>query len=121
MEESLTISAAIARVEGWGIAGDIPTRDNNPGDIIAGKFTEREGATGTDAKNQRFATFATPDDGFKALRDLLNGAPYIGATIHDALNIYAPPVENDTSAYEATVCQLTGLTPDTILTAENIG
>ena len=116
----MTFIEAIAREEGFGIAGDIPTRDNNPGDICAGSFATAEGATGTDPKNGRFATFATPEDGFHALRDLLV-KHYAGMTIHDALNKYAPSVENDTSSYESHVCSWTGLTPETIRTAENIG
>lgn len=120
VETILTIIQAIAREEGWGIAGDIPTRDNNPGDIEAGNFASREGAIGVDARNSRFATFATPEAGFKALRDLLSDA-YLGMTIHNALNKYAPPVENDTSSYEANVCLWTGFTPETLITVENIG
>jgi hypothetical protein len=115
-----TFIQAIAREEGWGIAGDIPTRNDNPGDIEAGEFATAEGATGVDPKNPHFATFATPEAGFQALRDLLNNH-YIGMTVHDALNKYAPPIENDTSNYEANVCSWTGMDPTTVLTAENIG
>jgi hypothetical protein len=117
---TFTFIEAIAREEGWGVAGDIPTRDNNPGDIEVGGFATREGATGRDPRNSRFATFATPEAGMQALRDLLTDH-YLGMTIHDALNKYAPPVENDTSSYEANVCAWTGQTPETILTAELIG
>lgn len=120
-EIRLTIIEAIAREEGYGVAGDIPTRDNNPGDIEAGKFATREGATGRDAKNPRFATFANPDEGFEALRDLLNSPSYLDSTLHEALNKYAPSVENDTSSYESNVCAWTGLTPESVLTRENIG
>jgi hypothetical protein len=124
----LTFIQAVARQEGWGVAGDIPTRDNNPGDIEMGALAERDGAIGVDARNPRFARFATAEAGFAALRDLLNhgrgddGKPlYLGKTVHDALNTYAPPVENDTSAYEANVCEWSGMSPATVLTAENIG
>lgn len=119
--EHFTVIAAMAHVEGWGIPGDIPTRDDNPGDIMAGAFATREGATGTDAKNPRFATFATPEAGFQAMRDLLNGHAYAGMSIHDMLNKYAPSSENDTSNYESIVCKLTGLSPNTILTPALIG
>lgn len=117
----LTLIQAIAKEEGYGIPGDIPTRDNNPGDIEAGRFATQEGATSVDAHNRRFAVFSTPEEGFNALRALLNSSSYLGLSIHDALNKYAPPVENDTSAYEANVCHWTGLAPTEILTPTNIG
>lgn len=104
-------------MEGWGVAGDLPTRDNNPGDICAGSFTESEGALSAPG---RFAVFATPDEGFKALRDLLT-RHYLGLTVAAALNRYAPPVENDSNLYIANVCKWTGLTAETVLTAALIG
>ena len=116
----MTILQAIGRMEGFGVQGSRATRNNNPGDICAGSFATAEGATGVDQKNSRFATFSTPEAGFQALRDLLV-KHYAGMTIHDALNKYAPPVENDTSGYESNVCRWTGLTPETVLTAELIG
>jgi hypothetical protein len=114
----LTLVQAIAREEGWGIAGDIPTRDNNPGDIDAGSFAKSQpGYTG---EAGRFATFDNPADGMEALRKLLNEF-YIGMTLEDALNKYAPPVENQTNAYIANVSEWTGLTAQDVLTEENIG
>jgi hypothetical protein len=114
----LTIIQAIARMEGWGIVGDLPTRNNNPGDIDNGRFAKAHGAEpGTSG---RFAVFETPADGFSALRALLLAA-YVGLTVEAALNKYAPPCENQTNAYIGNVCKWTGLTPDTILTVENIG
>lgn len=112
-----SVLLAIAQMEGWGHPGNIPTRDNNPGDIVAGGFTAAHGQSGTDG---RFAVFPTPAAGLAALRALLT-AHYLGMTIRDAMNKYAPPVENNTNRYIDVVCELTGLTPDTILTAENIG
>jgi hypothetical protein len=43
---------------------------------------------------------------------------YLGLTVTAALNKWAPPVENDVSAYQANVCEWTGLTPETVLTSE---
>lgn len=114
---TLTVIQAIARMEGWGVAGDIPTRDNNPGDIDAGKFSEAHGALQAPG---RFAVFETAEDGFAALRDLLL-RDYAGMTLEAAFLKYAPPVENDSQTYIKNVCEWTGLTPETILTAENIG
>jgi len=113
----MTVMEAIARFEGWGKEGTIPTRDNNPGDIVAGTFTEAHGASGHAG---RFATFPTPEAGFAALRSLLC-AHYSGMTLAAALTKYAPPIENNTNAYLAGVCKMTDLTPETILTEELIG
>lgn len=117
----MTLAQAIAHVEGWGITGDIPTRDNNPGDIIASKFATREGATGVDPRAPKFAVFMTAADGLKALSDLLND-DYKGMTLSAALDKYAPPSDgNDDSAYLDDVMELTGMTAVTVLTVENIG
>jgi hypothetical protein len=104
-------------MEGWGVAGAIPTRDNNPGDICAGAFATEQGAL---AAPGRFAVFETAEDGFAALRALLT-KHYVGMTVQAALLRYAPPVENDSAAYVANVCKWTGLTADTVLTSELIG
>ena len=110
---------AIAREEGWSAdPGNLPTRRNNPGDIDQGAFAQAHGALPSDGT--RFAAFPDAATGFAALRALLT-EHYLGMTVHDALNKYAPPVENATSQYEAAVCEWTGLTPDTVLTAELIG
>ncbi|HKD60529.1 MAG TPA: hypothetical protein VKB47_08715 [Terracidiphilus sp.] len=113
----LTYIQSLARMEGFGKAGDIPTRDHNPGDICAGKFTSAHGAIGADG---RFAQFATDDEGFAALRALLL-EHYVGMTVAAAIAKYAPACENCTANYIKVVCQLSGLTPDTVLTADNIG
>jgi hypothetical protein len=113
----LSFMESIAREEGFYVKGSRPERCNNPGDIEWGKFTQAHGATGGDP---RFAIFPTPEAGFAAMRALLTTA-YVGLTVEAALNKWAPPVENNVSAYLHNVCQWSGLRPDTVLTAENIG
>ena len=113
----MTFMQAIARIEGYGIANVHPTRDNNPGDIIAGNFTLQHGQEGVDG---RFAVFPNADEGYAALRALLQ-KHYAGLTVAQAINKYAPPSENNTNNYIQSVCASTGLTPSTILTSENIG
>jgi hypothetical protein len=112
----MTVIEAIAREEGYGIPGAIPTRDNNPGDIIYGSFAKAHGAI----QDGRFAKWPTSQDGFAAMRALLL-QHYAGMPLGDALNKWAPPIENNTSSYTANVCKWTGLTPETILTPELIG
>jgi hypothetical protein len=50
------LARAIARAEGYGIPGAIPTERNNPGDL---KLPSSDGA---------ISTFATPAEGWRALR-----------------------------------------------------
>ena len=113
----LSFMQSVARQEGFLIKGSRPERNNNPGDIEWGKFTQAHGATGGDP---RFAIFPTPEAGYAAMRALLRSA-YIGLTVQAALNKWAPPVENDVSSYLIHVCQWSGLRPETVLTEENIG
>ncbi len=112
----MTIAEAISRMEGYGVPGARPTRNNNPGDIEFGPFAQAHGATGGDP---RFAIFPTVDAGMACLRALLL-KHYAGLSISAALNKYAPPIENQTNAYIAGVCRMTGHTPETIVSVENI-
>src|ERR1700691_2629741 len=113
MAETLTLIQAIARQEGFGASPhNIPTRNNNPGDIEYGEFAAAHGATGTDPVYPRYAAFPDAETGWSALRALLNDA-YLGMTLEAALNKYAPPVENETNIYLANVCKWTGMEPAT--------
>jgi hypothetical protein len=112
-----TFMEAIAREEGFYVPGTRPARNNNPGDIEFGRFTLAHGSTGGDP---RFAVFPSAFEGFAAMRALLLSA-YNGLTVAQALNKWAPPVENATNSYIANVCAWTGLTPETVLTPEIIG
>ena len=113
----MTLIEAMARQEGFHVPGSRPNRNANPGDIEWGKFTQAHGATHGDP---RFAVFPDATTGFNAMRALLQSA-YLGLTVEQALNKWAPPVENDVSAYLAGVLKMTGLGKDDVLTADNIG
>jgi len=117
---------AIAREEGYYVSGSRPARNNNPGDLTYCVETMRAGAT---AGDPRFAIFPDARTGWNALRqwlsvrakfdasgDLVGG--YLGSTIRQAINRFAPPSENDTEKYVTNVCAWTGLTPDTVLTID---
>lgn len=97
---------AIARMEGFYTEGTRPQRNNNPGDIEAGKFATAHGATGSDG---RFAIFPTAEAGFEALTALFNTNGYRDLSIHNAIARYAPSNENDVANYVALVCKWTGL------------
>lgn len=110
----LTFKQAIARMEGYGVSADnLPTRNNNPGDLDKAPWEKTVTSTG------RFAKFATPEDGWKALEVLLLRS-YVGLTIEAAVNKYAPPCENNTHDYVSFVCKWTGFSPTTILTSNMI-
>lgn len=92
-------------MEGFGVPHGRSTRNNNPGDIEAGKFALAHGATGTDG---RFAIFPDADTGFAAMKLLFQAPSYKGLTVAAALNRWAPPVENATSHYIQSVCSWSG-------------
>jgi hypothetical protein len=104
----MTLLEAMAKQEGFGVAGARPTRNNNPGDLEYGPFAVANGATGTDG---RFAIFPDSDTGFAAMKALLVER-YRGLTVSEALNKYAPPVENETNVYLQHVCEWSGCQPD---------
>lgn len=124
----LTLVQAIARMEGFGLnPANLPTRHNNPGDLMAGQFANAHGAIPSAPdplypKNgpSRYAVFPSALDGWDALRWLLVGH-YAGLSLDEAINRYAPPSENNTASYIAWVCKWTGMTPATILAPGNIG
>ena len=109
----MTFCEAIARQEGWLVATSRARRNHNPGNIRAGYFANNHGAFGSDGA---FAIFRTDQDGFNAMSELLEGW-YHGDTVQQALTRYAPPSENNTPRYVADVCEWTGLTPTSLLTA----
>jgi hypothetical protein len=86
-------------------------RNNNPGNIEYGKFARGAGAIGTDG---RFAVFATLEAGRKAQEHLLFEVPrYANKTISAAIAQWAPPSENDTGAYTASVASAVGVDSST--------
>jgi hypothetical protein len=108
-----TLEQAIAREEGYYAEPPTrPERNNNPGDIEwhpgPHGFAYLHGATRPetmlDGKPGRFAYFPTPEMGWAAMRALLRTPRYKGRTVAEALNIWAPPVENATDSYIANVC-----------------
>lgn len=107
---------AIAREEGFGIPGNRPTRNNNPGDLeFRGWEVIYGGAKGTDP---RFTHFATILGGYKALQHLFTFPLYFGKSLEQAFSHYAPPAENATNLYLSNVCKWTGLTKDSIVTID---
>lgn len=106
---------AMARMEGFYRRGARPQRNNNPGDIEFGKFATAHGATHAEQPANRFAVFPDAATGFDAMRALLTSRGYAGLTVAQALNRWAPPVENDTNGYIVNVCTWAGCKPDDAL------
>lgn len=105
------LAEAFAKREGFGIAGDMPTRDNNPGDLRHAP-TEQHAPGDPDG----IGFFATAEEGWAALeRQLLLYADR-GMTVAQAVATFAPPADhNDTSAYLDFVCQYVGCQPGTLV------
>jgi len=78
------------------IGGTRAWRNNNPGNIRAGDFALRRAAIGAAGG---FAVFPNYETGFAALIALLRAPSYQQLTVEQAINRYAPPIENDTGAY----------------------
>lgn len=122
----MTFLEAIAREEGFYTEGSRPQRNHNPGDLVFCTESIHFGATGGDG---RFAIFPSEAVGWDALRrwlsvpakfdpsgDLVGG--YLGATVRQVINRFAPPYENETQAYVRNVCAWAEVQPDDVVTAE---
>lgn len=103
----MTLLEGMAKMEGFGKPDTRPTRNNNPGDLEYGIFATAHGATGTDG---RFAIFPDVATGYAAMKALLQ-EKYGGMTLQQALDIYAPPIENNDNLYLKDVCQFVGCKP----------
>lgn len=95
-------------------------RNNNPGNIRAGKFSESMGAVGSDDKG--FAIFADMQTGMQATMALLKSYASRGFdTIRKVISRWAPGSENDTQAYIADVAKKLGISPDQVLNGGQMG
>lgn len=92
-------------------------RNNNPGNLVYGDFAKRHGAIGSDGQ---FAVFPNLESGNNARRKLLfEGSSYKDLSLRQAINRYAPPHENDTSAYINYIQRKTGVDPSGTMSGFN--
>ncbi len=86
-------------------------RNNNPGNIKDGPFAQSmPGYSGSDGT---FARFVTPDAGAKAMDSLLSTYGNKGInTVSGVVNRWAPPSENNSTVYAATVAKQLGVDPN---------
>jgi hypothetical protein len=94
-------------------------RNNNPGNIVYGKFAQTMGATGSDG---RFAVFQSMEDGIKAAIKLLEGYVAKGTdTVRKIISKWAPANENNTAAYIDAVAKKLGISADARLRGDQLG
>lgn len=88
-------------------------RNNNPGNIR--KSGDKWAGLAAEQPDTAFFTFVSPEYGIRAMaRILLNYSANYGLnTVRGIINRWAPPTENDTSAYVAHVASKLGVSPDT--------
>lgn len=108
-EYPMSFLDAVARQEGYYLEASRAFHNKNPGDIEWGKFAQAHGATHGDP---RFAVFPDASTGFAAMKALFQADEYKNLTVRQALNKWAPPVENQTNVYITNVCKWVGCTPN---------
>lgn len=88
-------------------------RNNNPGNVERGK-DRWLGMSADQSSDPRFLVFDTPEAGIRALmRILINYQERSNIeTLRAAINRWAPPGENNSTAYVQHVSRLTGFDPD---------
>lgn len=102
------LAQLIAKQEGFGILGDMPTRQNNPGDLrhAPGEIHDVGSPNG-------IGSFDSVADGFAALERQLGLYAERGLTLRQAIYAFAPPNENDSGKYLEFVCEGLGCHADT--------
>ena len=103
------LAEAIAKEEGFGISGAVPTRNLNPGDIehAPGEMHNTSSPIGS---------FSTVEEGWAALERQLQLFADRGLTVAEAIYTFAPPTENNSAAYLAyVISELPGCSSDTLV------
>lgn len=95
-------------------------RNNNPGNIDR-TGDKWQGMAADQSGDDRFVVFVAPQWGIRALvKVLLSYQRKHGIkTIRGIINRWAPPVENNTSAYVEQVAKACGVEPDDTIDIEN--
>ena len=104
------LSRLIAKEEGYGIPGKIPTTHNNPGDLRHSPHSAHPPGD-PDAIGQ----IDTPEHGWADLERQLQIDVGRHWTLRQLVETYAPPNENNTEAYLAFICHGGGWTPETLV------
>ncbi|HHA2511101.1 TPA: structural protein P5 [Stenotrophomonas maltophilia] len=98
-------------------------RNNNPGNIdrTSMPWQGEDRSVAAIAREQRFCVFLTPQAGFRALaKTLLTYQRKHGLrTVKEIIGRWAPPAENDTSAYVQEVAKAVGVSPSEVIRLDN--
>jgi len=106
------LAVLIAKEEGFGKPGAVPTRDRNPGDLRHSPHSSHAGEGPND-----IGEIDTDADGWADLERQLELYAERGLTLGEAIAVLAPPSENNTAKYLADMCAgLGGIDPDTPMT-----
>jgi hypothetical protein len=110
---SSLLAQAIAREEGYGIPGTIPTTHSNPGDLRHSPHSSHAGEA-----PDGIGEIDTPADGWADLERQLTLYASRGLTVGDMItSFYAPPSENDSARYVQNVCNFAHCSPDDLVSA----
>ncbi len=90
------------------VGGGRPWRNHNPGNLVPGKVSKRNGEIG---KAGGFAVFPSYEIGHQALLDSLKNV-HGNKSIPVLMKVYAPPSENDTMRYIVFIQKRTGIKTD---------
>lgn len=104
------LARLIAKQEGFGIAGDVPTRDDNPGDLRHAPEASHEGEGPND-----IGIIPTVAEGWADLERQLQLYAERGMTLEQAVYEFAPPTENNSAQYLAFVVAGGGWANDTLV------
>lgn len=104
------LARLIAKQEGFGIPGAIPTERDNPGDLRHAPHAAHNGID-PNAIGQE----PTVDAGWADLERQLQLYADRNMTLRAAIYAFAPPTENDSETYLANVCAELHCTPDTLV------
>lgn len=92
-------------------------RNNNPGNIRKTGIKWQGMAPESEQTDKDFVVFTAPKWGIRAMaRDLKTDYAQGQRTVRALINEWAPPVENNTSAYVDAVSRALGVKPDDTLT-----
>lgn len=107
---------------GWNMVANAARgiRNNNPGNIDRNPGVKWQGMAPVQT-DPRFVVFTAPEWGIRAIaRILKNYAARGSTTIAQIITTWAPPVENNTTAYIASVSREIGLPPDVPVPASHL-
>ncbi len=102
------LARLIAKMEGFGVPGAIPTVRNNPGDLRHSNHSSHDGEGSND-----IGQIDTVTDGWADLERQLEIYASHNMTLRAAIYAFAPPSENDSERYLNFICEGLGLSPDT--------